>query len=139
MKPRSSTPQVASADLSGISVATCAEAGGICLSQHCADDPAVGVTCYCEAKGAWSDAIECAVDHVHIVRVVDRSTNTSAFYEYERTPCVELTFYSDARMVSLRRGATDTLQTTPEGAHQPGGGARVEEMAGMVWAAPGGG
>ena len=50
---------LSSADFTGVDVATCADAGSVCLPPYCDDTAAeVGVACYCD--GGSRDAIDCA-------------------------------------------------------------------------------
>ena len=45
--------------------------------------------------------IECTASTVHVIKVVDG--DTTAFYEWHRPACVEFPFYSDAKVITVRR------------------------------------
>jgi uncharacterized protein (DUF1800 family) len=47
---------------------------------------------------------ECYVDTVRSIQVVDTSTGDTAWYEYVRPPCVELTFFDNAKRIRQVNG-----------------------------------
>jgi hypothetical protein len=52
------------------------------------------------------DGQECLVDEARVVRVVDVAGNLTVFYEYVRLPCVELSYFANAQLITSRFGTT---------------------------------
>ena len=70
-----------------------------------ADDPA-SVPCNLASQITLDatlacSGIECTASTVHVIKVVDG--DTTAFYEWHRPACVEFPFYSDAKVITVRR------------------------------------
>ena len=60
------------------------------------------------------DGIECDVDTARVVRLsVVNSTNTTVWFEYVRAPCVEMTYFPDARIIRGRWASGDELCADP--------------------------
>jgi hypothetical protein len=86
---------------SGLYDLLCAESTGVCTY------PAVVTLTSNLACGA-STAGECIADTVSVVEV------NGIFYEYIRQPCVEFTFYRNARLVTKRTSSQNPTCANPE-------------------------
>ena len=96
-------PNLNRSDFSNIHVATCAEAGSVCLSQHCDDggESEFGFSCLCDSGGAQRDATDCALVYAQMEVYVPKLHELEFLVQKPFSKTVEVVLWNPSSVAAL--------------------------------------